>query len=110
LSYERVLAHGHYLGRQQPTGARPSSDRAPSVSRDFTRVSFGFGKDLAGNEALTKDRLRLSSDRPRTGTHKTKSDRSRVRSNSDDSNWFIALSIEQLALVTDHWLHGLSFR
>jgi hypothetical protein len=31
------------------------------------------------------------------------------RSNSDDSNWFVALAKEQLTLVTHDGFHGISF-
>src|SRR5688572_28227743 len=46
LSYERGATRGHY-SRSKPavmrTGARPSSDRAPSVFETLTRDLVGFG-------------------------------------------------------------------
>jgi hypothetical protein len=32
------------------------------------------------------------------------------RADSDDTIWFVALAKEQLALVTEYGLHGISFR
>jgi hypothetical protein len=34
----------------------------------------------------------------------------RRRLDSDDTIWFVALAKEQLALMTDDWFHGISFR
>src|SRR2546428_701840 len=44
-----------------------------------------------------------------TGAHRTKFKIQLRRSDSDDSIWFVALAIEQLALVTDDGSHRFPF-
>jgi hypothetical protein len=45
-----------------------------------------------------------------TEAHRTEREVQFHRADSDDTTWFVALANEQLALVAENGLHGISFR
>src|SRR5436305_438660 len=68
---------------------------------------FRLSAGCSALELRDEFELRLHTKAP----HRTKGDaRLRRRSDANGMIWFIALTKEQLALITDHWFHGISFR
>ena len=83
LSYER--SYGRSLLRTVITGARPSSDRAPSVVETSPESRLGLAKTSSRRreEALANPCCRLRTCSPGTRARETKRDRSRVGSDTN---------------------------